>query len=317
MHRQLPIAALIAAALAGLALGGCGSSGATTTPAAASAAASEHATFPVTEDGTTLSAKPNHIISMSPTATDMLFTIGAGSQVIAVDKNSDYFGARPPATKPPADIDAYQPNAETIAARNPDLVVLSDDTNKIKEALAKLNIPVYMASAANTIDDTYHQMTVLGALTGHPAGAARAVAAEKKAIGAELGQLKPHSAPLTFYYELDQTFYSVTSRTFIGSLFQMAHMTNIADAGNASNPYPQLSGEVIIKDDPDVIFLADTNCCKQSETTLAARPGWSTITAIKTHQVVPIPDDVASQWGSRVPMLLDAIVTESNAAPSA
>ena len=317
MHRHTPVAMLAAAALAGLVISGCASSGSTNHASATPAATSENAAFPATEDGTTLAAKPTRVISMSPTATDMLFTIGAGSQVIAVDKNSDYFGANPPAATPPADIDAYQPNAETIAAKNPDLVVLSDDTNKIKEALAKLNIPVYMASAAATIDDTYHQMTALGALTGHPNGAAKAVAAEKKAISVELGKLKTRTEPLTFYYELDQTLYSVTSQTFIGSLFKMAHMTNIADAGNATNPYPQLSGEVIIKDDPDVIFLADTNCCKQSEATVGARPGWSTIAAIKTHQVVPIPDDVASQWGSRVPMLLDAIVTESNAAPSA
>jgi iron complex transport system substrate-binding protein len=320
MRRPVPTiasaAVLAALTLAGVGLAGCASSGSTGAAPAASASASETATYPVTEDGTTLSAKPTHIISMSPTATDMLFTIGAGSQVIAVDKNSDFFGANPPATTPPADIDAFQPNAETIAAKSPDLVVLSDDTNKIKEALVKLKIPVYMAPAATTIDDTYHQMTALGALTGHPTTAAAAVAAEKKAISDDLAKLKPRTKPLTFYYELDQTFYSVTSKTFIGSLFGMAKMANIADAGNASNPYPQLSAEVIIKANPDVIFLADTNCCQQSEATVAKRPGWATITALKDHQVVPISDDVASQWGSRVPKLLDTIVTESNAAPT-
>ena len=320
MRRPVPTiasaAVLSALTLAGVGLAGCGSSGSTNATPAASAPSSESVTYPVTEDGTTLAAKPTHIISMSPTATDMLFTIGAGSQVISVDKNSDFFGANPPPTPPPADIDAFQPNAETIAAKSPDLVVLSNDTNKIKEALVKLKIPVYMAPAAMTIDDTYHQMTALGALTGHPTGAAAAVAAEKKAIAADLAKLKPRAKPLTFYYELDQTLYSATSKTFIGSLFGMAKLTNIADAGNASNPYPQLSAEVIIKANPDVIFLADTECCQQSEATVAKRPGWSTIGAVKNQQVVPIADDVASQWGSRVPKLLDTIVTESNAAPT-
>jgi cobalamin transport system substrate-binding protein len=309
-------AVIAALTLAAVGLAGCASSGSTSAAPAASAPSSEAITYPVTQDGTTLSAKPTHIISMSPTATDMLFTIGAGGQVIAVDKNSDFFGANPPATPPPADIDAFQPNAETIAAKNPDLVVLSDDTNKIKEALVKLKIPVYMAPAAITIDDSYHQMAALGALTGHPTTAAAAVAAEKKAIAADLAKLKPRTKPLTFYYELDQTFYSVTSKTFLGSLFGMAKMTNIADTGNASNPYPQLSAEVIIKASPDVIFLADTECCQQSQATVAKRPGWSTIGAVRDRQVVPIPDDVASQWGSRVPKLLGTIVDESNAAPT-
>lgn len=319
MKRPLPTiasATVVALTLVGVGLAGCASSGSTTAAPAGSASPSEAAAYPVTEDGTTLTAKPTHIISMSPTATDLLFTIGAGSQVIAVDKNSDFFGANPPATTPPADIDAFQPNVETIAAKTPDLVVLSDDTNKIKEALVKLKIPVYMAPAATTIDDTYRQMIALGALTGHPKAAAAAVAAEKKAIADGLAKLKPRAKPLTFYYELDQTFYSVTSKTFVGSLFGMAKMTNIADAGNASNPYPQLSAEVIIKANPDVIFLADTACCQQSEATVAKRPGWSTINAVQDHQVVPIPDDVASQWGTRVPQLLDTIVTESNAAPT-
>ena len=197
MRRPVPTiasaAVLAALTLAGVGLAGCGSSGSTSAAPAAPASSAEAVTYPVTQDGTTLSAKPTHIISMSPTATDMLFTIGAGSQVIAVDKNSDYFGANPPATTPPADIDAFQPNAETIAAKSPDLVVLSDDTNKIKEALVKLKIPVYMAPAATTIDDTYHQMTALGALTGHPTTAAAAVAAEKKAISDDLAKLKPRT----------------------------------------------------------------------------------------------------------------------------
>jgi len=314
VNRRTPVAALATLAVAALALAGCGSTG-SKTPAPASPS-TETVAYPITVDGTTLTKKPTRIISMSPTATDMLFTIGAGSQVIDVDKNSDYFGANPPSVTPPADIDAFQPNAETIAAKNPDLVVLSDDINKIKEALVKLNIPVYVAPAATTIDDAYHQMLALGSLTGHATEAGSAVATEQKAIGDDLAKLKPRTKPLTFYYELDQTYYSVTSKSFIGSLFAMAHMTNIADAGNADNAYPQLSAEVIIKSDPDVIFLADTTCCQQSQATVAARPGWSTIGAVQTHQVVTIPDDVASQWGSRVPALLATIVTASNAAPS-
>jgi iron complex transport system substrate-binding protein len=310
------VTAMMVLALSAAGLAGCGSGGAGSGTSKPAAASSDPATYPVTEDGTTMSAKPSRIISMSPTATDMLFTIGAGSQVIDVDKNSDYFGANRPAATPPADIDAYQPSAETIAAKNPDLVVISDDTNKIKEALTKINIPVYVAPAATTIDDTYHQLTALGALTGHVNGARSAVATEKTAIADALAKLTPRSKPLTFYYELDQTYYSATSRTFIGSLFAMVRMTNIADAGNANNPYPQLSAEVIIHDDPDVIFLADTQCCHQSAATVAKRAGWSTVTAVKTNQVVGVADDVASQWGTRVPALVRTIVTESNGAPA-
>ena len=104
------------------------------------------AAFPVTVGDVTLSQKPTHIVSLSPTATDMLFAIGAGTQVVATDKNSDdsdFHGQAKPAK---TDLDSYTPSAEAIAATNPDLVVISNDTNKIKDQLTTLKIPVYVAA---------------------------------------------------------------------------------------------------------------------------------------------------------------------------
>src|SRR5262249_37623721 len=165
-----PVPAFLAvAAVAAFALAGCSSSG--TRPPAATATSDPAATFPVTEDGTTVAARPTRIVSLSPTATDMLYSIGAGAQVVAVDKNSDYFGAPTkfgnpaPASDAPRSFDAYKPNAEAIAAISPDLVVISDDEGKIKEQLTALKIPVYTAPAAVTINDTYAQESALGALT--------------------------------------------------------------------------------------------------------------------------------------------------------
>jgi iron complex transport system substrate-binding protein len=317
MKTPIKLAALLVGA--SIALTGCASGGAK--PAAAPSSTADSGTFPVTAGGVTLATKPTHIVSLSPTATDVLFSIGAGSQVVAVDKNSKYFGTPAPATAPLADIDAYKPNAEAISARNPDLVVLSDDTNKIKEQLEALKIPVYLAPAAVTIDDTYAQETALGALTGHVDGAAAVVTAEKKAIADALTGLPERAKPLTYYYELDNTYYSVTSKTFIGSLFTMAHMTNIADASDPDGKafgYPQLSAEKIIAANPDLIFLADTDCCQQTPAVVAARPGWGTLTAAKDKdkRIIPVQDDIASQWGTRVPQLLQAIVAADKAVPT-
>ena len=312
-----PAAALLAAlALAGV--GACSSKAASDTPTPTRSASTS--AYPVTVGGVTLTAQPTRIISMSPTATDMLFAIGAGAQVIEVDKNSDYFGTPAPAQAPPADIDAFKPSAETIAAKNPDLVVISDDQNKIVEQLTQLKIPVYRAPAAVTLDDTYAQETDLGKLTGHVDAAATVVANEKKAITDALAGLPARGKPLTYFYELDPTLYSVTSKTFIGSIFAMAHMTNVADPSDADGKaggYPQLSAETVLKADPDLIFLADAECCQQTAATVAARPGWSTLSAVKNHHVIDnISDDVASQWGTRVPQLLQAIVAAAAAVPA-
>jgi iron complex transport system substrate-binding protein len=281
----------------------------TNNPAPASST-SGPADFPVTVGSVTLTQRPTHIVSLSPTATEMLFAIGAGSQVVAADSYSDY-----PANAPKTDLSAYQPNAEAIAKYQPDLVILAEDSNKIASQLAALHIPAFLSPAAKTIDDTYREFTELGALTGHQADAAAEVATIRTSV-TKIVHDTPDHRPLTYYYELDQTYYSVTSATFVGSLFSLLGLTNIADAGNSANPYPQLSGEVIIKDNPDLIFLADTKCCGQSAQTVAKRPGWSGLTAVKTNEVVNLDDDIASRWGPRVVDLLQAIAQAVAKAPA-
>jgi iron complex transport system substrate-binding protein len=121
----------------------------------------------------------------------------------------------------------------------------------------------------------------------------------------------PHSKPLTYYYELDQTYYSVTSSTFIGKLLGLLGMKSIADAAKgaaASGGYPQLSAEYIVKANPDYIILADTVCCHQSASTVAARPGWAGLTAVKSHHIIGLNDDIASRWGPRIVNLLSTVL---------
>jgi len=113
---------------------------------------------------------------------------------------------------------------------------------------------------------------------------------------------------LKVYHELDNTYYSATSATFIGQVYKLLGVTNIADAAAGGAPdYPQLSAEYIVSSNPDLIVLADTKCCNQSLSTVAARPGWSVISAVKSGQVVEVDDDVASRWGPRLIDFLQAV----------
>jgi iron complex transport system substrate-binding protein len=309
MRRTLSTAlsTIAAAILAASALAACGSGTPTGQPSASGSAAD----FPATVGSLRLDHKPTRIVSLSPSTTEMLFAINAGSQVVAVDDQSNY-----PTTAPKTDLSGYKPNAEAIAKYNPDLVVISDDSEKIAEQLSQLKIPVYQALAASTLDDSYNEITALGALTGHRSEATAEVTTMKNSIAKLIHDLPAHGQ-LTYYYELDQTYYSVTSGTFIGSLFTMAGLKNIADAGNASNAYPQLSAEAIVKANPDLIFLADTKCCGQSADTVAKRAGWGSITAVKNHEVIGLDDDLASRWGPRVVDLLQAITAAVAKAPAA
>ncbi|MGC5332017.1 ABC transporter substrate-binding protein [Micromonospora sp. DT62] len=312
MLRRTPRLFAATLAVAALALGACAEKSSDDTPAAG--ASSAGAAFPVTVGKLTLEKRPEKIVSLSPSATEMLFAIGAGKQVTAVDDQSNF-----PADAPKSDLSGFTPNAEAIAGKSPDLVVLSDDRNKIVDQLTALKIPVYQTPAATTLDDTYRQITELGALTGHADEAADVTKRMKDDIAKLVAGLPKRAEKLTYYHELGPELYTATSKTYIGSLYALAGLENIADASDADGKqggYPQLSQEVIVKADPDFVFLADTKCCKQSAETVKARAGWAGVTAVKNNQIVALDDDVASRWGPRVVDLLRVIVDATAKVPA-
>ena len=252
--------------------------------------------------------RPARIVSLSPTATEMLFAIQAGGQVVAVDDDSDY-----PPQAPTTKLSGYEPNVEAIAKYDPDLVVISNDPGQLTKSLRRLSIPALLEPAARTLKDAYAQIGQLGTVTGHGRAARRLVASMKTKIGRLVAAAPRFKSAPTYYHELDQTYYSVTSNTFLGQLYRSLGLRDIADkAKGAGSGYPQLSAEYIIKADPDLIFLADTKCCGQSAATVAARPGWNQIAAVKTGAVIPLDDDVASRWGPRVVDFLRVVVRALN-----
>ena len=249
--------------------------------------------------------QPTAIVSLSPTATEMLFAIGAGGQVKAVDDQSSY-----PKRAPRTDLSGFEPNVEAIAGYEPDLVIM--DSDAVKAQLEALGIDVLVQPAATQLKDTYRQIRQLGKATGH-VKQADALVAETKADIAALVDSVPSGKHPTTYYELDDTFFSADSSTFIGRLLKLGGFDNIADAAPSDGSgYPQLSAEYVVDADPDVIFLADTKCCGQSLSTVSARPGFADLRAVKDKAVVALDDDVASRWGPRVVDLFRTIVKERN-----
>ena len=253
--------------------------------------------------GEVVASHPTRIISLSPTATEILFAIGAGDQVVAVDSFS-YFPEEAPVT----DLSAYEPNIEAIAAFEPDLVVL---TGGGQEELEALGVRVVVQLAAVTIEDVYDQITELGIDTGNEDGAAELISSMRSDISEILAELPEIDEPLTYFHELDDTLYSVTSTTFIGAVYEMAGLVNIADLADEDGSafgYPQLTQEYILDSDPDFIFLADAQCCAQTPAVVGDRPGWGELAAVQNGRVVEVDADIASRWGPRVVDYLRAIV---------
>jgi iron complex transport system substrate-binding protein len=264
--------------------------------------------FPVTvktaNGDVAIPKRPTRIVSLSATGTEMLYAVGAGKQVVAVDDTSDY----PPGV-PKTALNALNPNIEAIAGYQPDLVVTAEDTGGIVDNLKRLSVPVLLEPAAKTFDDTYTQLDQLGRATGHAAAATSTAQRIRDKVSDLKSQVPKRSTPLSYYHELDNTEFTVTSDTFIGEVYKVAGLRDIADAtADKAGGYPQLSAEFILQAKPDLVFLADTKCCGQTPATVAARPGWADLPAVKNGHVVPLDDDITSRWGPRFTVFLQTVI---------
>ncbi len=305
IRRRLPVlVALVVTALVAVA---CGDDGTTATSTTTSTTVDDDTTTSTTADttapdtgdeGLDPAEAPGRIVSLSPTATEILFAIGAGDAVVAVDSLSNF-----PPEAPVTDLEGFNPNVEAIAGFDPDLVVVSFDPGDVVANLEALGIPTLVQAAAVSLDDTYTQIEQLGAVTGHVGDAAELVATMRTELERLAADAPRPAEPVTYYHELDDTFFTVTSGTFVGEIYALFGLENVADPADADGSafgYPQLSAEYLVDADPDLIFLADTRCCGQSAETVAARPGWDTMTAVREGHVIELDDDVASRWGPRV-----------------
>ena len=263
--------------------------------------------FPATVTGegfsVTLEERPEAVVSLSPTATEMLFAIGAGDQVIAVDDQSDY----PPGV-PVTDLSGWEPNVEAIAGYEPDLVIISFDPGGVRDSLESLDVPVIIQGPAEDLDGVYEQLRQLGAATGN----AEETEVLAESMRSRIEELAERYGPLgvgrSFYYELDDTFFSVTSSTIAGQVFALFGLENIADAmPEEAGSYPQLSAEYIVESNPDLIFFGCGEFCDTTSETISAREGWDSIGAVRDGAVIEMDPDLSSRWGPRLAEFVELV----------
>lgn len=264
--------------------------------------------FPVTVEAdngsVTIEKRPGAIISLSSTATEMLFDIGAGPQLIAVDDQSNY-----PAGAPMTDLSGVTPNLEAILSLEPDLVVIFFDPGDLIAGLETVGVPVLSYGAALTIDDVYRQIDALGMATGNLAGAAASNSAIAAGLEAAVTASGDDGEGVTYYHEISSDFYTATSSTFFGEIYALFGMVNIADSADADGSafgYPQISSEYIVTSNPDIIFLANVLYGESAET-VAERPGWDVMTAVQSGHIAELDSDVASRGGPRIVEFAESI----------
>ena len=278
----------------------CGDDDAAVTTAATTttvAATTSLEAYPVTVAGVTVEERPDRIVSLSATHTEILYAVGAGDRVVATDLFSNY----PAAAEATEKVDSFSLNVEAVAGLDPDLVILAFDPGDAVDGLAALGIPAILFDAPADLEGAFGQWIDVARLTGDTVVAQGLVADARDRLRDVTDRLPQTLRAPTYYHELDPDLYTVTSSTFLGAVYGAVGLENVADAADESGfGYPQLSPEYLVSVDPDYVFLADTKCCDVTPENFAQRPALGTLTAVASDRVVALDDDLASRWGPRV-----------------
>jgi iron complex transport system substrate-binding protein len=250
----------------------------------------------------TLDGPAQSVVSLAPSNTEILFAIGAGDQVVGRDQFSDF----PEEAKKVTDIGSTFEalNTELIVSLKPDLVLAAEiNTPEQVKALEDLGLTVYYLKNPVTLEEMYTNLEIVAHLTGHEEEAATLIESLKARVAAVDEKIAPISSRFSVFYELDATDpakpYTAGKGTFITQLIDRAGGSNIA---SDLEGYPQMSLEQVVAADPAFIILGDAKYGTTPES-IAQRPGWENLSAIKNGKVVPFNDDLVSRPG---PRLVDA-----------
>ena len=257
-----------------------------------------------TEEGVSAPAaaapgRPQRIVSLSPMATEVLFAIGAGEQVVAVDEFSYY-----PPEAPVTDLSGWEPNVEAVLSYEPDLVVIANDASDLVAGLDAVGVEVHVSPAPAEFASGYASIIDIGIEVGRLDEALALVADLEAEIDAALGSAP--EVPVRVYHELDDTYFSISSASFIGAVYTAMGAVNIADEADPDGyGYPKLTEEYIIEADPELIVITDLVGYTSDD--VAARPGWSEVSAVRNGNIVSVNADIASRWGPRLPQFIAAV----------
>jgi iron complex transport system substrate-binding protein len=281
----------------------CGG-GASTPASPGSRAVSEapSASFPVTitdDDGVsvTLGAAPRRLITFAPSATEIVYALGLGHELVGVSgKYDDY----PPAAKQVQEVGGagdfgVDPNIETVVSLEPDLLLTIEGGDAWKSRLRELGVPVFTIDATG-LDDLLHDIDTVGRLTG-AVEAAAALTARMAAEDHRIEEAVAGEARVSCFFEV---YYppltTVGPGTFISDLLDRAGCDSTS--ASATSDYPQWSVDDLVRDSPDVYLVSSESGV--SPGAVEKRPGFDAIDAVASGTVVLIDSDLVSRPGPRI-----------------
>ena len=239
------------------------------------------------------------IVSMSPTHTETLFALGLGEFVVAVDSLSDFPAEAASVRRD--DLNADSADLSALLTFDPDVVVVGDDPTGLVGRLNEAGVASFSGPPASSLDEVFEQIRGVASLVGRPELADDLIASMLAEIDDIVTSVPPGER--TYFHEIDPSLVTIAPGSFLDSLYGELGLTSIVGASDPSG-ITQLTSDQVVAADPDVIVLADTECCGVTIDQLATRAGWSGIAAVNDGAVVSLTDDLVMRWGPRVVELL-------------
>jgi iron complex transport system substrate-binding protein len=265
----------------------------TPTPPASAAAAFPTSVTDFQGRSVAISKRPERIVSIGPSNTEFLFALGAGDRVVGDDDFSD----EPAAAKTKEHVGGVKVNLEKVVSLKPDLIVTVKFSDGTVEALSQSTAAVLVVDPQNA-SDVARTASVLGNAVGADGDRlASDIQAKLDAVKAKTA----NAAKPRVFHEIDASdltkMYTVGPGSFVDDLIKLAGGTNIAAA--AKSQYPTISAEEVVRADPEIVVLADAAYGTTGEA-VAARPGWSSLSAVKNKRVYPVNGNLFSRPGPRL-----------------
>jgi iron complex transport system substrate-binding protein len=247
------------------------------------------------------------IVSLGPSNTEILFAIEASDLLAGCDQSSNFPGE----AKKFATISAQYGtlDVESIKALEPDLVLAAEIISSEQvQAMRSLGLTVfYIANPTSLPEGLYANIRTIGTLTGRSPRAEELASALQVRFQSVAERVAGTSSTPLVFFELDGTDparpYTAGPGTFIDMLIGLAGGRNLG--ASLSSAWAQISAEEIFRRDPDLILLGDTAFGVTPES-IADRPGWKNLTAVKNGTVYAIDSNLVLRPG---PRLIDGLET--------
>ena len=249
----------------------------------------------------TLAAPARRIVSISPAATEVAYAAGAGACMVGDTTYCDYPAAAVALTKV-GGFSSSTISVERIMALKPDLVLTAGPSmhGAVETALARLGIAVFAYDPVD-FDGIAKGMNAIGDLAGTvdvARAASGAMLSSIAKIRATVASVPKDRRPTVFWEVYDEPLMTCGAASFPHAVIEAAGGRDIFT--DLPGAWPRVSAEEVIRRAPDYIMGADDHGDKLTVAGVAARPGWSTIPAVKSGRIVLLPANLVSRAGPRI-----------------